>query len=154
MSMPVVNRPFEALPPLRPAGIEYVTRNMIRVALIGSLMFTLMAAGLVAGPDGMHSRAVQRIGVVGLLALVLPAAVLAYGLLRSRRWTRPLLLVFHTAAAVSPFAMVLSVSLVHVSALVVLAVLAGMAAVGGAVWWYLYRKPNVVAWFNSLPRGR
>lgn len=149
MSMTAVQSPFENAASQRPAGIAYLTRNMIRVALIGGALFTAMATGLLSKSEGLDPLVVKRLGLTGLLACAIPAAVLAYGLMRERRWTRPLLLVSHTGWALSPVATLPIVVNVQAPAM---AVVGGVAA-GAGVWWYLYRKPNVVAYYAFLPRG-
>ena len=71
----------------------------------------------------------------------------AVGLWRGRRWGR--------ACVVAAFATVGAYALGGLATATMPAALAWRAVaeagvMGGAAWWYLYRKPNVAAYFDSL----
>jgi O-antigen/teichoic acid export membrane protein len=100
----------------------------------------------VSGPEFLR-RAGLLFGAIGALL-----AAISVGLFRGRAWARPLMMIYWAVTAVA----LVAASWVDsaddpadlVGGLVVTAVAAGIA------WWYLYRKPNVVAYFDARDPSR
>lgn len=83
------------------------------------------------------------------LAASIFAALLVQGLWRERRWTRPGLLAFATACAAFPV-----VVMQQMPVRPPLAAFAGLPVGILLIWWYLYRKRTVAAYYESLERAR
>ena len=75
-------------------------------------------------------------------------AAIGFGLWRRRTWARPLMMAYWPVSVVLASAPSRSErSTTGLTGLLAFSVMAAVVA-----WWYLYRKDNVVAWFQALDR--
>jgi hypothetical protein len=132
----------------------------------GVVIVLLVNAVSGAAGGGSGADASARAFFVGLL-LTVGGAVLtgaaAAGIWKGRSWTRPVLLATWVWVAVAALLSILSVDpprgtwpagFVQKVMLAILPTVVILLVGCAATWWYLYRKRNVVAYFDAIGRGR
>ena len=118
------------------------------------------------GDDGRGIAAgAYLLGYFLTIAVTLLSIAGVFGIWKERRWTRRVLVATWLAIVAGIAVSVVSLPIASAGvvyprnftrlalasrAISVLLPLAGLAA----TWWYLYRKPNVVAYFDAIGRGR
>lgn len=125
------------------AGLYTFTAGMIvlmgLMAVIG--IGTYRINGQQVSPDEFLTRAMPLFLTVGAAV-----GTIAYGVWRDRAWARPLLLGFVLTITVAPVIMA-ALTGGNVAELLPSAVV--MLLFTGFLAWYLYRKSNVVAYFDA-----
>jgi hypothetical protein len=119
------------------------------VVFLGLLLLAPFDVGsfFIAGEQMSGPEFLVRAGWVFLLIGGL-LAVIGLGLWRERAWARPLMMAYWPMSAV-----LASVPTWSEGSMTDLTGLLAFTTIAAAVaWWYLYRKDNVVAYFNALNR--
>lgn len=139
----------------RPLFLLIVMVFLGSLATIG-LIITFMTVTVPGNEDYIVDNRLATQGdflvkMLPFILLYLAAVPIAYGLWRERPWTRPLLLAFFSIPEFGKYLMPRwSEAPAHafIPRFILSAVLIGLLA------WYLYRKRNVVRYYNALSGGR
>lgn len=141
----------------RPVLITVFAVFLSFFAATGTLVLLSVALG--SGPYTVNGAPASKEAFMKVMApflpIVLTAAVLAYALLRERRWGRPLFLGFYLLIGVAAVAMQYLVrDVVPIEAELTAAdLVSGLIMIAGFVGffgWYFYRKSNVVEYYRVL----
>ena len=131
-------------------GFWGVVALPLGLSLLVSEGGTYTLNGVAVTREEFMARAGAAFALFPVLGVVTIA--IAVGIATGRRWARPLLLGFFALGPVVP---VLALAPGNPDVRSDLPWSLGVAlAFGGLVWWYLYRRPNVVAYYRSLASGR
>ena len=128
--------------------------GIVAVPLGLSTLFSGGGTYSLNGVEVSREEFMARAGVAFAMFPVLGviAVAIAIGLAMEQRWARPLLLGFFT---LGPLLSTLATLRGDPEALATLPWGLGFTLVlGGLVGWYLYRRPNVVAYYHSIASGR
>jgi hypothetical protein len=141
--------PFQRLRrPARPDGLKLALMISVVAAVSGVLVTVLTALEVLpveAGDEVLDGPAARLAALLPLLFVAIPGACAAYGLLRERGWTRPLLLGW----CASPVALVAVVAPMLPRG-EVLAVWILAPCLTGLLWLYLYERRAVVDYYDWL----
>lgn len=130
---------------------------MIFMVFLGSfttigIIITLMTVTMAGNEDyfvdnRFATRSDFLIKMIPFILLYLAAAPIAYGLWKERPWTRPLLIAFFS---IPEFGKYLTPRWSEAPAHAIIPRFILSAALIGLLCWYLYRKRNVVRYYNVL----
>lgn len=117
-------------------------------------LLVIMAATFGNGPYSINGEPAIRSDYLQVMLPFIPAsaaaAIASFGLWKERLWARPLLLGFYTVAGFGSALMPLWIEAPGVT------VATGLLFSGilvGFLGWYLYRKQNVVRYYQTLRPG-